>query len=151
MTPRHGLLALTLIALGCAAACGFTVDPDRDRFACANDGECGAGYECRPQLAGGGLCYPVGQCVAEACDTLDNDCDGVADDDFALQTSNENCGTCGNVCAAGTRCQAARCAEATCGDGADNDGDGTADCADTDCEAKTCAADKVCAGGACPP
>jgi hypothetical protein len=150
MTPRYALFALTLLALGVSAGCGFTVDPDKERFACTDPSECGSGYECRSQIGGGGICYPAGQCVQETCDGQDNDCDGVADDDFRLQTSNENCGTCGNVCGAGTQCTAAACVETGCGDATDNDGDGLVDCADPSCEAQACAAGKVCSAGACP-
>jgi hypothetical protein len=34
----------------------------------------------------------------EACDGADNDCDGVIDDGFDLQTDPNNCGACGVVC-----------------------------------------------------
>jgi hypothetical protein len=34
----------------------------------------------------------------EACDGLDNDCNGVVDDDFLLSSDPNNCGLCGNVC-----------------------------------------------------
>ena len=34
----------------------------------------------------------------EACDELDNDCDGSIDEDFDTQSDLEHCGACGNVC-----------------------------------------------------
>ncbi len=34
----------------------------------------------------------------EACDTIDNDCDGDTDEDFDFDTDGENCGRCGQVC-----------------------------------------------------
>jgi len=34
----------------------------------------------------------------EKCDDIDNDCDGVADEDFDLQTDYNNCGQCGHTC-----------------------------------------------------
>jgi hypothetical protein len=34
----------------------------------------------------------------EACDTLDNDCDGTVDEDFDLAGDEANCGRCGQVC-----------------------------------------------------
>ena len=36
---------------------------------------------------------------AEACDTLDNDCDGVADEDFDLRSDPQHCGSCERACA----------------------------------------------------
>jgi hypothetical protein len=35
---------------------------------------------------------------AETCDGKDNDCDGLVDDGFDLETSTDNCGVCGRVC-----------------------------------------------------
>lgn len=37
---------------------------------------------------------------AEACDTADNDCDGLVDEDFDLQNSVDDCGVCGRRCQA---------------------------------------------------
>lgn len=34
----------------------------------------------------------------EACDGLDNDCNGVADEDFDLSSDPDNCGACDHVC-----------------------------------------------------
>ena len=34
----------------------------------------------------------------EACDAVDNDCDGRTDEDFDLRNDPENCGRCGEVC-----------------------------------------------------
>ena len=92
----------------------------------------------------------------EICNGLDDDCDGVADDGFDLQTDPSNCGRCGGSCSfvhAFPACQAGQCALGTCFqgyadadhnpqngceclytngaveicDGADNDCDGTID------------------------
>jgi hypothetical protein len=36
--------------------------------------------------------------VAESCDSRDNDCDGLTDEDWDLTSDVNNCGSCGNVC-----------------------------------------------------
>ena len=58
----------------------------------------------------------VRTCVAgprggEVCDAqnTDEDCDGVANENFVLATDEENCGACGVVCAAGLSCCDGRC------------------------------------------
>jgi hypothetical protein len=42
--------------------------------------------------------------AVEVCDNIDNDCDGDVDEGFDLQNSNNDCGSCGNVCPSGTIC-----------------------------------------------
>lgn len=136
------LLALAVPALlSGLATCVFTPNPDKDRFSCITAADCGPKYECRPQAVGNGLCYPVGQCTAEVCDGQDNDCNGVVDDGFDLQTDNANCGACGHACTGGTTCRTGACVESNCADGQDNDSDGLVDCADPDCANQPCAAD----------
>ncbi len=53
----------------------------------------------------------------EICDGLDNDCDGVVDNGFDLQTDLANCGRCGNPCSlpnATPQCVDGACKIATC-------------------------------------
>lgn len=58
-------------------------------------------------------CYQSNDGV-EACDEIDNDCDGRADEDFDLTGDQDNCGRCGRVCAF-FRVAAASCSAGTCG------------------------------------
>lgn len=48
---------------------------------------------------------------AELCNGLDDDCNGVVDDGFALDEDDQNCGVCGNVCATGQHCCSGRCVD----------------------------------------
>ncbi len=182
-----------VLALALAFGCTFKIDPDKARFACAGDSECGAGYVCVTQVAGGGVCFKAGTCTAETCDGadndcngavddavpdqgaacesglmgvcaggtqrcdsgalrcvpnqtasaelcdgLDNDCDGLTDEDFNLVTDDTHCGACTVSCDAGTRCAASRCQETACSDGVDNDLDNAKDCEDDSCLGRSC-------------
>jgi Putative metal-binding motif len=53
----------------------------------------------------------------EVCDGLDNDCNGIVDDNFSFMTDISNCGGCGIVCPPGGRCDQGRCVGGTWGDG----------------------------------
>ena len=116
-----------------------SVNPDTARFSCDTNGDCGSGFECRPQaLQKRGLCYKIGQCADELCDGHDNDCNGLIDDGFDLTSDAVNCGSCGTACALGTDCIDSRCIEVACADTLDNDGNGASDCADTSCLGRAC-------------
>ncbi len=61
-------------------------------------------------------------CIAELCNMLDDDCDGMIDEGFMLQTDPANCGMCGIDCATlphstGGTCGAGRCRIGTCDPG----------------------------------
>ncbi|MCB0810973.1 MAG: hypothetical protein KDB96_16970, partial [Flavobacteriales bacterium] len=47
----------------------------------------------------------------EACNTIDDDCDGQVDDGFDLATDTQNCGGCGIQCPPGFTCAAGQCVE----------------------------------------
>ncbi|NIS35410.1 MAG: hypothetical protein GWO04_38155, partial [Actinobacteria bacterium] len=82
---------------------------DNDCDGTVDDGNPGGGSSCG---IGTGECSPgtltcmsgAIQCIGivgpqvELCDTLDNDCDGSVDENFSLDTSITNCGTCGTTC-----------------------------------------------------
>jgi hypothetical protein len=46
-----------------------------------------------------------------ACDNRDEDCDGMVDDGFDLQSDQANCGRCGNVCGEGLTCCNGACTD----------------------------------------
>jgi hypothetical protein len=125
-----------------AGACTFHVDPNKGRFACTTDNDCGSGYQCIQQQAGfdGGLCFQIGQCKPEICNGIDDDCDGVVDDGFDLQHDVANCGACGHACDPGNECDGGVCRESNCEDGIDNDHNGLTDCADPNCPGRACSA-----------
>ncbi|MCH2137314.1 MAG: hypothetical protein MK101_12180, partial [Phycisphaerales bacterium] len=112
------------------------------------DGELANGceFECAPSNGG-----------VEACDEVDNDCDGQTDEDFDLQISLDHCGTCNAVCAfanANPQCAAGDCQLESCqlgwfdanssvDDGCEyacvltNNGAEACDEVDNDCDART--------------
>ncbi|MHC4837760.1 MAG: putative metal-binding motif-containing protein, partial [Planctomycetota bacterium] len=72
------------------------------------DGRVGTGceYECSPSNDG-----------VEACDDIDNDCDGNVDETFDTDTDVENCGVCGRACAYDNgvaACDAGECSFVEC-------------------------------------
>jgi M6 family metalloprotease-like protein len=118
-------------------------DSDGDGFGDPGDASCLSGpqHDCDDTDP---AVYPF---AAEACDGVDNDCDGPADEDFADLAG--PCSVGAGVCEAagiyvcsgdglGTECNAiagdpTENPEVTCNDGLDNDCDGHSDTADSDC------------------
>ena len=98
-------------------------------------GDCAMGAKA---CDGGIVCIPQALPGPELCNGRDDDCDGLTDEDFDLQTDSRHCGTCDTVCGTGNACLAGTCREARCDDGVDNDNSGGADCADPACLARAC-------------
>ena len=67
------------------------------------------GQSCGVGACGGGTvvcgsvntlaCTTVGNATSETCDAQDNDCDGLIDETFDLDSDALNCGSCGTICA----------------------------------------------------
>ena len=73
------------------------------------NGDVTDGCESDCQLSEGG---------AERCDAVDNDCDGVVDEGWALESDRENCGACDNACPeaaqGNVQCVSGACALVAC-------------------------------------
>ena len=85
-------------------------------------GECDEGFLDLDGLGETGCeygCFPTNLGV-EACDVIDNDCDGRVDEGFDLGGDPGNCGACGRSCARDqvlVHCDSGRCASDGCVDG----------------------------------
>ncbi|NVB79548.1 MAG: VWA domain-containing protein [Kofleriaceae bacterium] len=88
-----------------------------------------------------------GSVSAEICDGIDNDCDGLVDEDVTRSCSTA-CGAGTETCSAGTwgACDAPQPTTETC-DGDDNDCDGEVD----EDDSGLCSGEEVCTDGSCQP
>jgi hypothetical protein len=83
----------------------------------------------------------------EACNGLDDDCDGQVDEDFVFGVDPSHCGGCNQACLPGQLCAGGSClaaAETDCGNGVDDDHNGLTDCDDPQCEGRACGFGCVC-------
>ncbi len=131
---------------------------------------CRPGFVDTDKVAQNGCECAIGNQGVEACNGLDDDCDGLRDEDFDLGTDVRNCGLCGQVCQyanAAATCGQGRCAMGACTAGfvdldrgapngceyacaPSNDGTEICDGKDNDCNGKTDESDPR-AGTPCYP
>lgn len=128
------LAVVTAVGFFVGLACR-NVDPNKGTFSCEKAEDCGAGFQCRPQFAGGGRCFADGLCNdQESCNGVDDTCDGRVDESFAAM--GETCdsgrkGACApgkKVCTAGTiTCEATAMPSTETCNMIDDDCNGTTD------------------------
>ncbi len=124
-------------------ACGRTCERPGAQPRCVDgacaDGPCLAGLHDLDGDATNGCEYPCTLTLGgdEACDTIDNDCDGRVDEGVDLRTDAAHCGACNRPCAptnAQGACVDGDCAVAACAPGfEDADGDPANGCEQTRC------------------
>lgn len=126
-----------LLAALATTACTVRVDPDKSRFSCDADADCGSDYECRSPFGGGkGRCFARGSCQeVELCNGADDNCDGRVDESFpekgtacTVPSLAGRCNAGSPTCSAGvvTCTQTVLPGTEKC-DGVDEDCDGTID------------------------
>ena len=83
-------------------------------------GECHIGFQVCNFQGEWSECQLEQAPAMDVCDGLDNDCDNLIDEDFDLQTDDDNCGVCGQVCSlanASSQCVAGSCELVQCNPG----------------------------------
>ncbi len=136
LMSRAALCLCALAALAGAQGCAFRPDPEVGRFTCSSDGDCGDGYLCVAQRSaqdlGKSFCFKASEVTAEVCNGLDDDKDGVVDDDLTDLGSCDTglkgvCALGQFACTQGVRsCVAPSPGVETC-NGIDDDCDGVVD------------------------
>ncbi len=133
--PRGALAAALAAAALRLFACKSNIDPDQGRFHCTTPDDCGKGYVCISQQAGGALCFKQGECLDhEECNGKDDNCDGVVDETFpgrsdpCLTGLKGICGSGNQECSdGGIVCQQMVFSRTETCDGQDEDCDGVID------------------------
>ncbi len=125
---RARLVLVLVPVLVLLSGCGLNPFDLGGSSAADDDGDGGGGGD-GPGDGDGGvdapLCTPIG--IDDQCNELDDDCDGIVDNDFDKLNDSNNCGTCNHRCigaGAVQMCANGMCAFVACQPGfADLDGD----------------------------
>jgi Sulfatase-modifying factor enzyme 1/Putative metal-binding motif len=104
----------------CGVVCKFANAATTCSIGRCHMADCEAGFVDLNRMEQDGCECQVSNGGVEICDGKDNDCNGVVDDGFDVQTSVDDCGTCGRRCEyprAAATCTAGMCAMGACDPG----------------------------------